>query len=63
MVRKIKKKIPRRKSEAELAWEKIKNKYPNCIGSYPECPPKIEDKRNPPKECKLCPVYLEWKKK
>jgi len=63
MVRKIKKKLPRKKSEAEIAWEKIRKSYPNCIGSYPECPPSIEDKNNPPQECKLCPVYLEWKKR
>lgn len=61
MARKQRKKIERRKSEAELAWSRIKNKYPNCIGSYPECPPKIEDRGNPDDECRLCPVYLKWK--
>jgi hypothetical protein len=62
MTRKQQKKIPRRKSEAELAWLKIKGKYPNCCGSYPECPDKIEDKNSPPAECRLCPVHMEWKK-
>jgi hypothetical protein len=62
MTRKQKKKIPRKKTESELAWLKIKNKYPNCPGSYPECPPIIEDKLRPPGECRLCPVYIEWKK-
>jgi hypothetical protein len=59
MARKQRKKMPRKKSEAELAWLKIKGKYPNCTGSYPECPPEIKDKTNPPDECHLCPVYLE----
>jgi len=62
MTRKQRKKPPKRKSEAELAWQKIKGKYPNCPGSYPECPPVIEDKNNPPSECILCPVYMEWKR-
>lgn len=61
MSRKQKKKPPRRKSEAEKLWLKIKGKYPNCPGAYPECPPEIEDKHNPSDECRLCPVYLEWK--
>jgi hypothetical protein len=61
MARKQQKKIPRRKSESERQWEKIRNKYPNCTGSYPECPPIIEEKKNPPGECRLCPVYLEKK--
>jgi hypothetical protein len=62
MTRKQVKKIPKKKTEAELAWLKIKGKYPECTGSYPECPPKIENKIDPPGECKLCPVYLEWKR-
>ncbi|MFQ6105820.1 MAG: hypothetical protein ACE5NL_01985 [Candidatus Hydrothermarchaeaceae archaeon] len=62
MTRKQVKKIPRKKTESELAWLKIKGKYPNCSGSYPECPPEITDKMNPPAECLLCPVYMEWKK-
>jgi len=62
MTRKQKKKIPRKKTESELAWLKIRSKYPNCIGSYPECPSAIEDQANPPSECHLCPVYMEWKR-
>ncbi|MEE8402812.1 MAG: hypothetical protein V3R93_03580 [Candidatus Hydrothermarchaeaceae archaeon] len=62
MTRKQKKKLPRKKSEAERLWSKIKGKYPNCPGAYPECPPEIEDKNKPVDECRLCPVYLEWKK-
>jgi hypothetical protein len=62
LTRKQQKKIARRKTEAERQWEKIRRKYPNCSGSYPECPPEIEDKNNPPGECRLCPVYFEWKK-
>jgi hypothetical protein len=62
MTRKQQKKPPKRKSEAERLWLKIKGKYPNCSGAYPECPPEVEDKHNPPDECRLCPVYLEWKK-
>lgn len=62
MTRKQKKKSPRKKSESELAWEKISGKYPNCTASYPECPPSIENKLDPPEECHFCPVYLEWKK-
>lgn len=59
MARKQQKKMPKRKSEAEVAWEKIRRKYPNCTGSYPECPEKIEDKNAPPMECVTCPVYAE----
>lgn len=62
MTRKMQKKVARRKTESELAWEKIKKKYPNCVGSYPDCPGEIEDKNNPPTECVICPVYMEWKK-
>ncbi len=62
MTRKQKKKVPRKKSESELAWLKIRGKYPNCTGSYPECPQAIEERSNPPDECKLCPVYMEWKR-
>lgn len=62
MTRKHRKKLPRRKTESERAWEKIKGKYPNCSGSYPECPESIEDRGNPPGECRLCPVFLEWKR-
>lgn len=62
MTRKQKKKLPRKKTESELMWEKIKNKYPNCQKSYPECPEKIDDPANPPGECRLCPVYMEWKR-
>lgn len=62
MTRKQKKKVPRKKTESELAWLKIRAKYPNCTGSYPECPPAIEDQANPPSECRLCPVYMEWKR-
>lgn len=62
MTRKQKKKMPRKKTESELAWIKIRNKYPHCMGSYPECPPAIEDKSSPSQECKLCPVFMEWKR-
>ena len=62
MTRKQKKKVPRKKTENELLWLKIKNKYPNCIGSYPECPPAIPEKASPPDECRPCPVYIEWKR-
>ncbi len=63
MPKKYKKKLPRRKTEAERLWEKISGSYPNCVGSYPECPEKIEDKDNPPSDCIICPVYIEWKNK
>jgi hypothetical protein len=62
VARKQRKKLPRKKTESELAWERIKGKYPHCSGSYPECPNDIQDKDNPPGECRLCPVYMEWKK-
>lgn len=63
VTRKQQKKPAKRKSESERAWEKIKGKYPNCVGVYPgECPPEIEDKNDPPTECKTCPVYMEKKK-
>jgi len=62
MTRKQMKKLPRKKTESERAWDKIKGKYPNCTGSYPECPPSIEDKHDPPDECHLCPVFLELKR-
>ncbi|GCC10526.1 MAG TPA: hypothetical protein ENI78_00310 [Euryarchaeota archaeon] len=62
MARKKQKKIARRKTEAEIAWDKIRRSYPNCVGSYPECPKAIEDKYKPPEECLTCPVYAEWRR-
>ncbi len=62
MARKQRKRLPKKKSEAEIAWEKIRRKYPNCTGSYPECPEKIEDRHSPPAECLTCPVYAEWRR-
>ncbi|MEE8400803.1 MAG: hypothetical protein V3R86_01440 [Candidatus Hydrothermarchaeaceae archaeon] len=62
MTRKQQKKPPKRKSEAEKLWLKIKGKYPNCTGSYPECPKEVGDKNKPDNECRHCPVYLEWKR-
>ncbi len=32
-------------------------KYPHCVGTYPDCPDKIEDPNNPPEQCKKCPMY------
>jgi len=41
-------------------WRKYigtsKNKYPNCIGTFPDCPKEI-DPKNPPDVCKRCPNY------
>ncbi|RMF91668.1 MAG: hypothetical protein D6733_00620 [Methanobacteriota archaeon] len=59
MTRKQRKRIPRKKTESELAWEKAKHTYPNCTKNYPDCPPEIEDPRNPPRTCRLCPIYME----
>ena len=62
MTRKQTKKVSKKKKESERAWDKIKGKYPNCSGSYPECPPTIENKADPPNECHICPVFIERKK-
>jgi hypothetical protein len=51
--------------EETISVKHGKGKYPNCLQEkpYPEICPKIEAKdiKNVPKECKLCPEFLESK--
>ncbi len=63
MPKKYKKKLPKPKSEAEKLWDKIKYSFPDCQGTYPECPNDKIDISNPPLECKTCPIYFEYKKR
>ncbi len=53
--RQVRKVTPRWLREQKL-FEHSK-KYPNCVGTYPDCPDKIEDPNNPPEQCKKCPMY------
>jgi len=32
-------------------------KYPNCAGTFPECPTEIDINKEPIDECKKCPMY------
>lgn len=34
-------------------------KYPNCPGTYDDCPEKIDDPKEPPGQCRSCPVFKE----
>ena len=36
-----------------------KNKYPNCAGTFPECPKEIKADVVEG-ECKNCPLYKNW---
>ncbi len=40
--------------------KKVEKKYPECVGSYKDCPKEITDVNNPPEQCKKCPKYHEW---
>ncbi len=54
--RQVRKVTPRWLREQKL-FEHSKKKYPHCVGTYPDCPDKIEDPSNPPEQCKKCPMY------
>lgn len=34
-------------------------KYPHCAGLMAECPPVIDDPKNPPEKCRICPNFME----
>ena len=39
--------------------EGVKN-FPNCVGTYPDCPESVDVAKEP---CSKCPVFLESPKK
>ncbi len=56
-------------TELDKAFKRLTStKFPECRGSYPDCPDEetikkaLKEKRLP-KECKLCPVGEKYKKK
>ncbi|MEM3412230.1 MAG: hypothetical protein QW735_00830 [archaeon] len=60
--------IIKRKKEGEKIYEEIKKakKFPNCYGSFPDCPPQVKELigkpwtvEQVPEECKICPYY-KW---
>ncbi len=40
----------------QKAFESRTGKFPNCRGTFPDCPETI-DVNNPPEQCKKCPKY------
>ena len=48
----------KRKFKQDLSSLIDKKDYPNCPGTFSDCPEKIEDPKDPPKQCKTCPKYV-----
>ncbi|MGB9749086.1 MAG: hypothetical protein ACP5OZ_04365 [Candidatus Woesearchaeota archaeon] len=40
----------------QKTFESRTGKFPNCKGTYPDCPESI-DQNNPPEQCRKCPKY------
>ena len=50
----------RKKPETVTIFEKALKEFPECSGTYPDCPEMVDISRDP---CMHCPVFLESGKK
>lgn len=46
---------------SDLFKDKIKKEYPNCVGTFEDCPKEIQNPEEPPENCKKCPIFVESK--
>jgi hypothetical protein len=48
------------KPENVRIFEEALKSFPNCVGTYPDCPEEVDVTQDP---CMHCPIYLESPKK
>ncbi|MEM5861222.1 MAG: hypothetical protein QXJ20_02410 [Candidatus Aenigmatarchaeota archaeon] len=46
---------------SDIFKEKIRKEYPNCVGTFSDCPEAIANPDEPPEQCKKCPIFVESK--
>lgn len=45
----------------DIFKEKVRKEYPNCAGTFEDCPKEILNPEEAPEQCKKCPIFVESK--
>ena len=46
---------------SDIFKNQVIKEYPNCIGTYEDCPSEIKNPEEPPEQCRKCPLFIESK--
>lgn len=46
---------------SDIFKEKVKKEYPNCVGTFEDCPKEIANPEDAPEQCRKCPLFVESK--